>query len=103
MAEFVFAYTGGSMAQTQEERDKAMAAWGAWFGELGGAIVNPGNPFGASATVGNGSSGNGGSSGLTGFSVVSADSLDAASALAKGCPVIAHGGAVEVYEALQVM
>jgi hypothetical protein len=31
---------------------------------------------------------------------VSADSLDAAVGLAKGCPVLEVGGAVDVYEAM---
>ena len=42
-------------------------------------------------------------SGLTGYSVLKADSLAAATTLAKGCPVLAHGGAVEVYEVYPVM
>jgi hypothetical protein len=42
----------------------------------------------------------GGSLGVTGFSIVSADSLDLAIELAKGCPVLEIGGAVDVYEAI---
>jgi hypothetical protein len=34
--------------------------------------------------------------------VVSADSLAAAGELAKGCPVLASGGSVEVYEAIPI-
>ena len=44
MANYVLAYTGGGMAQTEAEREAAMAAWGAWFGTLGPAIVDAGNP-----------------------------------------------------------
>jgi hypothetical protein len=104
MANYVFAYTGGGMAQTDEERQAAMAAWGGWFGTLGQAIVDAGNPFGPSTTVANGAGvSDGGSSSLTGYSVISADSLAAASELAKGCPVLASGGSVEVYETINVM
>ena len=28
-----------------------MQAWGAWFGSLGDAVTDPGNPFAGSATV----------------------------------------------------
>jgi hypothetical protein len=42
----------------------------------------------------------GGSRGLTGYSIVSADSLDSGVELAKGCPVLEIGGAVDVYEAI---
>jgi hypothetical protein len=104
MANYLLAYKGGGMAATDEERQAAMAAWGKWFGELGSAIVDAGNPFGPSATVGaGGSASDGASSALTGYSVLSADSLAAASELAKGCPVLAAGGTVEVYETIPVM
>ena len=102
MANYVFAYKGGSMAATESEREAAMAAWGSWFGSLGAAVVEVGNPFGASPSVSpNGSSGQAGS--LSGYSVVAADDLAAAAELAKGAPVVANGGSVEVYETIQVM
>jgi hypothetical protein len=34
--------------------------------------------------------------------VITADSLDAASALAEGCPVLSGGGSVDVYETIEV-
>ena len=98
MAKFVLAYKGGGMAQTEEEREAAMQAWGAWFGGLGSAVVDAGNPFSSSKAVG----GNG-TSGLTGYSILTADSLDAASKLAEDCPVLSNGGDVEVYEVLELM
>ena len=42
-------------------------------------------------------------SGLTGYSVFQADSLAAATELAKDCPVLQSGGAVDVYETHPVM
>jgi hypothetical protein len=98
MAKYLLAYKGGGMAQTDEEREKAMQAWGAWFGELGSAVVDAGNPFSTSKAVG----GNG-TSGLTGYSILSADSLDAATKLAEGCPILENHGSVEVYETLDLM
>jgi hypothetical protein len=38
--------------------------------------------------------------GLTGYSVLQADTLEVAAKLAGGCPVLAAGGTVEVYEAI---
>ena len=46
MAKYVLAYTGGRMAATDEERQAAMAAWGAFLGGLGESLVDAGNPFG---------------------------------------------------------
>jgi len=98
MGKFVFAYTGGGMPETEEEGKRVMEAWTTWFGGLGDKVVDMGNPFGASTSVGNG-----GPSGLTGYSIVSAASLDDAVSLAGGCPILDGGnGAVEVYEALEM-
>jgi hypothetical protein len=104
MGNYLYAYRGGRMAETDEERERVMAAWGAWFGQLGEAVVDGGNPFGASASVsGDGGTSDGAPSGLGGYSVIRADDLAAATELAKGCPVLSDGGAVDVYETLEVM
>jgi hypothetical protein len=106
MTNFLLAYTGGGdMSQaTPEEQQSAMAAWGAWFGSLGAAVVDGGNPVGASVTLApDGSSTNGAGSALTGYSILAADSLATAADLAKGCPLLAAGGTVEVYEVVPAM
>ncbi|MEP6561386.1 MAG: hypothetical protein ABJD68_09975, partial [Nakamurella sp.] len=95
MAKYVYLYTGGKMAETPAEQQQEMQAWGGWFGELGSALTEGGNPFAASVSVGaDGSVSNSGGAGISGYSVISADSLSAAGTLAKGCPVLAAGGAV---------
>jgi hypothetical protein len=100
MAKFVYIYTGGQMAETPAAQEQAMQAWGAWFGTLGDSVTDMGTPFGSSATVSSGGIADGGAAGAGGYSIVSADSLSDATAMAKGCPVLAGGGAVEVYEAI---
>jgi hypothetical protein len=102
MANFLYAYRGGGMAATDAEREASMAAWGAWFGKLGPAIVEPGNPLGASTSISASGGGGQADSKLTGFTVVKADSLDAAGELAKGCPVFDEGGSIDVYETIEV-
>ena len=103
MGKFVLAYTGGKMAETEAEQQAVIAAWSAWFGSLGTAVVDGGNPFGPSKTVASdGSITDGGSSALTGYSILTADSLAAAADLAKGCPILTVGGSVEVYETFDV-
>jgi hypothetical protein len=103
MAKYVLAYHGGGMAPP-EEQEAAMAAWGTWFGELGDAVVDMGNPIMSAKTVNaDGSvSDGGGANPLTGYSLIQADSLDAATALVKGCPVLSSGGSVEVAEAIEM-
>ena len=104
MAKYVFAYHGGDgMPETEAEQQQMMSAWEAWFGQLGASVVDGGNPFGASATIGpDGSTNDSGSKQLTGFSVVTADSLADAIDKGKGCPVLANGGSVEVYETIEM-
>lgn len=97
MAKFVLAYRGGAMAETEAEQQAVMHAWMGWFGALGASIIDGGNPFGASTTVGG--DGSVATAGLTGYSILSADSLDDAAGLAKGCPILSSGGTVDVYEA----
>ena len=100
MAKFVYVYIGGQMAETPEAQEQAMQAWGAWFGTLGDSVADMGNPFGKSATVSSGGATDGGKSGAGGYSIVSAGSLADATAKTKGCPVLASGGSVEIYEAI---
>ena len=53
MAKFVFAYSGGAgMESSPAEQQKVMDAWMSWFGSLGDAVVDAGNAFGASCSVG---------------------------------------------------
>ena len=104
MAKFVLAYTGGgSMGDSPEEQQKLMEGWMSWFGSLGDSIVDMGSPLGPPKTVSSdGSVKAGGSAGLSGYSIIEATGIDEATAKAKGCPVLAGGGAVEVYESLPV-
>jgi hypothetical protein len=104
MTNYVLVYSGGSMPETEEEQNAVMVAWGAWYGDLGQAVVDGGNPFGPSTSVASdGSISQGAPSALTGYTVVSADSLDAATEHAKSCPILASGGRVDVYETFQIM
>lgn len=103
MPKFVFAFHGGGMPRTKEEGERAMAAWGRWYQEMGDKVVDPGNPVGKSKTVSRtGVADDGGANPLSGVSFVSAPNIDAAVELAKGCPILADGGTVEVAEAIEM-
>jgi hypothetical protein len=104
MAKYVFVYKGGGgMPEGEEEGKRLMEAWGAWFQGLGSSVVDMGNPFAGSTSVASDGSVNGAAdSALTGYSIIDADSLDAAAGSAKSCPVLASGGSVEVYEAVEM-
>lgn len=106
MAKFVLLYIGGGEPSGEAEQAAVMDAWMAWFGGLGAAVVDPGNPFGpvAKQIAGDGSVSDAPAGPpATGYSILSADSLDAAVGMAQGCPHLQSGGQVAVYEAFNVM
>jgi hypothetical protein len=105
MTKFLFSYHGGNPPSSPAEGQKVMKAWTDWMGGLGKALIEPGNPTGASKMVGAGGkvSAGGGGTAVTGYSVVEAKDLDAAVAMAKTCPQLAAGGTVEVGEITPVM
>ena len=105
MPNYLFVYHGGGMPDTETEQKQEMEAWGAWFGELGSAIVDGGGAVGAATTVQSDGSVNdgGGANPATGYTVIQADSLSAATELAKGNPGLRRGGTLEVCETFNPM
>jgi hypothetical protein len=105
MAKFLLVYHGGGMPESQEEQAKVMAAWGGWFQSTGGALKDLGNPIGQTSTIApDGSVSHGGGANPTsGYSLLEAESMDAAVAIAKGCPVLQGGASIEVAETFDVM
>lgn len=91
MSTYVLSFRGRSDRASDPEQE---AAWGQWFGEIGGSIVDFGNRVGPATTLGEGAA----NTVLTGYLLIQADSYDAAVEVAKGCPGLDHGGAVEVGE-----
>jgi hypothetical protein len=104
MAKYLYVYHGGSVPETKEAQAKVMAAWGQWFGSLGKAVIDGGNPVGKSSTVRSDGSvaKDGGANPTSGYSLIEARDLDDALAKAKGCPILAAGGSVEVAQALDM-
>ena len=102
MTKYVLTYSGGGdMPETPEAIQVVMAAWEAWYGQLGAAVVDGGNPTGAAKTISpDGSVTDGGN--ITGYTLIQADTLDAATEMAKGCPVLGGGGTVVVSEAIEM-
>jgi hypothetical protein len=85
MMDYLLLYSGGSMPGTEEEQKTVMEAWNTWMGQLGSSLKV------------------GGDGSASGYSTLSADSLDAATEMAKGCPVLQGGAQITVYETLAVM
>jgi hypothetical protein len=103
MANFLLTFHGGSMPDSKEEQDQVMSAWTNWFGTLGDALVDGGNPISQARAISPDGSVMDATSAPSGYSILKADSLDAAVSLAKGCPVLAGGATVVVSETFPVM
>jgi hypothetical protein len=104
MSKYLLAYHGGSMPDSEADQAAVMAAWGNWFTTLGAAVADGGAPCAASTTIaadGSASAG-GGPNPVSGYSLITADDLDAAVALAKGCPILDAGGSIEVAETVDM-
>ena len=66
--------------------------------------MDGGNPVSHVKTIGNdGAVRDGTVNPPTGYSIIKAESLDAAVALAKGCPVLGGGASIEVAETFAAM
>lgn len=103
MAKYVLAYQGGSVPEAEADQQAVMEQWTSWFGSLGAAVIDGGNPFGPAKTIAkDGAVRDGGAAELTGYSVIDAANLDDATAKAKDCPVLGSGGTVDVYEAIEM-
>lgn len=68
--------------------------WAAWQLKPGARLKDRGNPAFTAGALGASPA----DTTLGGYSLIRAGSLDAAVTLARGCPLLAHGGAVEVAE-----
>ena len=103
MPKYVLVYKGGGVPEGEAEQQKVMAAWGAWYGQLGAAVADGGNPFGPSAGIStSGDVTEGAPSGLSGYTIINAENLQATTEMAKGCRVRDSGGSIEVYETLAI-
>jgi hypothetical protein len=73
----------------------AVAAWRAFFDDLGDSLVDTGNPIFARSALGDCDSD---TTVLGGYSFINADDLETAIALAEGCPALTSAGGVEIGE-----
>jgi hypothetical protein len=103
MKNYVFVYHSGATPRdfTKEEMEQIGKAWMDWFGSLGSAVVDAGNPFGESKAIGK-SGEQAPKDKASGYSIIKADDMAAAFEIAKSCPLLNDPGepVVEVYETL---
>jgi len=103
---YLLVFYGGGMPETPAAQARVMKQWGTWYGKLGPAVVDPGNPFSGAVNKikydGSTSKGPIGQR-ASGYTILEASSLDSATKMGKGCPILKSGGQVAVYETFDVM
>ena len=100
MAKFLVTYHGSGMPDDPELMEQAKAAFVAWVGEAGDAIIDPGAPLQMVTRVGSIDAVQ--PAEIGGYSIIQADSADAAADVLKTHPYVARGGVLQVNEALEV-
>jgi len=88
----------GNWDMSPEAQGKSMDDWTAWFKKLGKSVVEKGGPTMTGQLIKSSGTGSLGANPVAGYSVFQAKSLEAAIAMAKGCPSISDGFKVAVYE-----
>jgi hypothetical protein len=99
MQKFLLVYQGGTMPSSKAEQDRVMKAWMDWFGDLGDAVVDGGNPVGMSKWIkpdGKVVDKGGNATPVTGYSILQAKDEADAIKKAKGCPHLKDGGTIEI-------
>lgn len=103
---YVLVYYGGGMPEGANAQARVLKQWATWYEKLGDAIVDGGHAFsGAVSKIKPGGIVAKGPIGqrASGYSIVEAPSLEAATKMAKGCPILRSGGQVAVYETFEAM
>jgi hypothetical protein len=91
----------GQMPENEAERAHGMQLMADWYGRLGSALVDGGNPFVAARKVGRGTAEDASMEDMpTGYTIIEAADMEAATALARDCPLAMAGREITLLETL---
>ncbi|MEQ8291921.1 MAG: hypothetical protein RIA08_06920 [Roseovarius sp.] len=97
MPKYILAYHGGNAEGSEISEQEEQSRWQDWKNVMGQACLDEGGRTGWSKTVrAAGVAHNGGTNPLAGYTIVEAEDIETACEMAKGCPILAAGGSVEV-------
>jgi hypothetical protein len=105
MPKYVLTYQGEmsmeDMPTDPEAIQAMMAKWGAWYESMGSGLVDGGAPFSVSSAI-DASGATDAPAKITGYTIIEAADMAAATAIAKGSPVIENGHTVQISEAIDM-
>lgn len=103
MPQYCIVYIGGNPPASSEEGKLHMSKYMSWLSSLGESAVSPANPLKNTSTIyPDGSISKGGQTTMSGFTIIEARSIEAAIAIARGCPFLDVGGSLEVSEMIKM-
>jgi len=103
MPQYLIVYLGGNQPSSPEEGRQHFAKYMGWLSSLGNSVVSPANPLKDTCTVNSdGSITDGGTTTMSGYTIIEADSMETAQSVARACPFLEIGGALEVSELVKM-
>ncbi len=103
MSQYFISYLGGNQPASEEESELHYHEYKQWLASLGEAVVRPARPFRKTCSINEaGEVTQGTQTSMSGYSIIEADSMDAAIEIAKQCPFLHIGGALEVSELIDI-
>jgi len=105
MARFALIYSGDQSIASRDEQDAMLAEWESWYANMGDAIAEVGDPFGASMHItAAGSTPAVGDGGMpaSGYTVIDAESIEAAAAACADHPHLSRGGSIHIFAAIDL-
>jgi len=103
---YVLVFYGGGMPETPAAQARVLKQWSRWYEKLGKSVVDAGLPFSGKVNKvrSDGVSMRGPiGQRATGYTILEAATLDVATRMARGCPILKSGGNVAVYETAEMM
>jgi hypothetical protein len=100
VARFLVTYHGQGMPDDPEMMEQAKAAFLAWVGQAGDALVDPGAPLQMVRQVASGTPE--APVEIGGYSIIEADDAEAAAAVLASHPYVGRGGTLQVNQVLAV-
>ncbi len=103
MPNYVLTYHGeSSMPEDPAAVEAVMEEWAAWYGSMGDSLVDGGAPFGETTSIGPDGSTSSNPASLTGYTIIKADDMEAATAIARRCPVLNDGHTVQISQSIDM-
>jgi hypothetical protein len=100
MSRYLITYHGSGMPEDPAQMEEAKAAFGAWVGQAGAALVDAGAPVRMATQVAAGDKTD--PVAIGGYSILNAESEEDAVALLRTHPYVARGGTLQLNEVLDV-